>query len=73
MAINRKSLHETIKKRVLEKEELVPGYQKELLKTINDIILEESSHLERRTNIQKIINELIDHLGTFVREKKIES
>ncbi len=73
MAINRKSLLETIQKRVLERDELVPGYHDELLKTINEIILEESNHLQRRTNIQKNINELIDHLGTYVREMKIKS
>ncbi|MCH7535547.1 MAG: hypothetical protein IH948_07360 [Bacteroidetes bacterium] len=65
MAVARKQLIEVFLKQCDMKEDLVPGYREELLTTVTDIILKESEHMEKKTTVQRDVDDLCDRLASW--------
>lgn len=67
MAVDRKELIEVIKQRCNEKEERISEYKQLLFDCVCDVIREEGEHLERRTSIQKKVDDICDRLAVLVK------
>ncbi len=68
MTVSQQKLLSVIRDRVdqIDESDRVPGYRKDLLETLAQIVILEKEHLEARTQIQKKINDKAQALGTIL-------
>ncbi len=66
MAATRARLLDAFSKQIRQIEEKCPGYQKELINTIADIVQAERDHEIRSTNIQQKVSDYCSRLGGFL-------
>jgi len=68
VTVSQQKLLSVIRDRVdqIDESDRVPGYRKDLLETLAQIVILEKEHLEARTQIQKKINDKAQALGTIL-------
>ncbi len=68
MTVSQQKLLSVIRDRVdqIDESDRVPGYRRDLLETLAQIVVLEKEHLEARTQIQKKINDKAQALGTIL-------
>ena len=68
MTVSQQKLLSVIRDRVdrIDETDRVPGYRRDLLETLAQIVVLEKEHLEARTQIQKKINDKAQALGTIL-------
>jgi hypothetical protein len=69
MIVNPKKLLDTIAKQMSEIEERAPGYRKELLETLSEIIALERQNQEQGINVRAKIYDKCDALGKVLASK----
>ena len=70
MTVSQQKLLSVIRDRVdqIDESDRVPGYRRDLLETLAQIVVLEKEHLEARTQIQKKINDKAQALGTILHK-----
>lgn len=68
VTVSQQKLLSVIRDRVdqIDESDRVPGYRRDLLETLAQIVVLEKEHLEARTQIQKKINDKAQALGTIL-------
>ncbi len=66
MAITKTKLLGAFSEQIQQIEERCPGYRKELLSAVADIIQAERLHETHATNIQQKVSDICDRLGHFL-------
>ena len=68
MTVSQQKLLSVIRDRVdqIDESDRVPGYRRDLLETLAQIVVLEKEHLEARTQIQKKVNDKAQALGTIL-------
>lgn len=70
VTVSQQKLLSVIRDRVdqIDESDRVPGYRRDLLETLAQIVVLEKEHLETRTQIQKKINDKAQALGTILHK-----
>lgn len=70
MTVSQQKLLSVIRDRVdqIDESDRVPGYRRDLLETLAQIVVLEKEHLEAKTQIQKKINDQAQALGTILHK-----
>ncbi|MXZ76734.1 MAG: hypothetical protein F4Z06_00465 [Acidimicrobiia bacterium] len=70
VTVSQQKLLSVIRDRVdqIDESDRVPGYRRDLLETLAQIVVLEKEHLEARTQIQKKINDKAQALGTILHK-----
>ena len=68
MTVSQQKLLSVLRDQVdqIDETDRVPGYRRDLLETLAQIVVLEKEHLEARTQIQKKINDKAQALGTIL-------
>lgn len=68
MAVDQRKLITVLKASVEDVEERYPGYRKELLDYVAQVVMLEREHEQKATQIQKKVGDRIDALGTLIEK-----
>ncbi|MCY3632473.1 MAG: hypothetical protein F4129_08245 [Acidimicrobiia bacterium] len=70
VTVSQQKLLSVIRDRVdqIDESDRVPGYRRDLLETLAQIVVLEKEHLEAKTQIQKKINDQAQALGTILHK-----
>ena len=70
MSFNAQKMANLIQNECESIEEKCPGYRKEILNAIIEILIAEKDHKEQKTNIQKQVTQACDAVGKFLYENR---
>ena len=70
MSLNAEKMANLIQNECESVEDKCPGYRKEILNAIIEILIAEKDHKAQKTNIQKRVDQTCDAVGKFLYENR---